>query len=483
MKLRTRAFLLLALLIIPLIIIHKDFLWITKIIIILMLLIVIYIIYSLIRKNDKLKTVLKNYEENYHLLIESTLEAIIIVDRYKNVIIYNQKFLKIWELSENLTDTSNNVNQFNLIPDKVKDSQKYTNYVNELLNDMEKTSVKEFDLKNGKVIEIHGQPYMIGNKEIGKLFTYMNMTSRKKTKEKLNKQTTFFDEIFDSIEEGIQIVDENEIIRVSNPATAKIFEEDLDKIIGKSILEYLDDDGKKIVLSQTNKRKKRKSTIYGLSIITAKGNHKQLQLSVSPKFDKNGKYRGAFVALTDISEQKRIEDRLRNLATTDYLTGIYNRRHYVYLTKKEIKRTKRYNHQLSMIMIDIDRFKLINDSYGHSIGDNVLKRLCYACKTQLRDSDIFGRIGGEEFAITMLECDLSNALVVAERIRKIIEDLYVKVNGSGLSFTISIGVAEFSKEEDNFYSLLKKTDDALYTAKEKGRNRVEEYKQENVYFL
>ena len=176
----------------------------------------------------------------------------------------------------------------------------------------------------------------------------------------------------------------------------------------------------------------------------------------------------------DYTERKRMETELVELANTDILTGVFNRRAFLEQAEKFWILSRRYQRPLNTLMIDIDHFKSINDSYGHAKGDEVLKDVAAICQQTMRESDTFGRIGGEEFAVLFPETDLNNALLGAERIRQAVEKLqFSNGNDDMFSISISIGVAERQDKDDSFDLLLQQADGALYEAKLRGRNRVE----------
>lgn len=170
-------------------------------------------------------------------------------------------------------------------------------------------------------------------------------------------------------------------------------------------------------------------------------------------------------------------------ATLDALTGFNNRRQLEERIKQEVSSAKRQKRNLCAIMTDVDFFKSANDTYGHAVGDLVLKTIARVIKMQLRDYDIAGRYGGEEFSIILPYTKLPEAQMVAERLRKAVEKTKIdisKVNSDvtekNIGVTISLGVAEYSPDDDE-NTLLQKADKALYKAKENGRNRVEIYEK------
>lgn len=177
--------------------------------------------------------------------------------------------------------------------------------------------------------------------------------------------------------------------------------------------------------------------------------------------------------IRDITKRKQLEDDLRRMATTDAMTGIYNRRHFLELMIQEMHRAHRMLRPLALIMLDIDLFKRVNDSYGHAIGDEVIKSLTRACTSELREIDIFGRIGGEEFAILLPELRHEQGLEVAERLRRKIETLVIEANDKAIiHFTASMGVAVLEEDDRIPESFFARADAALYHAKKDGRNCV-----------
>ena len=171
-----------------------------------------------------------------------------------------------------------------------------------------------------------------------------------------------------------------------------------------------------------------------------------------------------------LSEQLAID--LGRLATTDGLTALFNRRHFDALARAEWARFQRYGRPLSLLLLDIDHFKSINDRFGHDAGDLVLKTIAETCKLTKRQTDVVARFGGEEFVLLMPETDDSAAEVAAERLRKTIQDHPHILTGENLQVTVSIGIAGATLSMAAFDVLLKRADEALYEAKRSGRNRV-----------
>jgi diguanylate cyclase (GGDEF)-like protein len=168
----------------------------------------------------------------------------------------------------------------------------------------------------------------------------------------------------------------------------------------------------------------------------------------------------------------RANAELKRLATTDPLTGIFNRRHFLDLAGREMARMRRYRTEASCLMLDIDHFKQVNDTYGHDIGDQAITATSRTALQALRLEDLLGRLGGEEFAAMLPMTPLAKAETVAERLRLAIAGLRIATPQGELRFTASIGLAEILPDERSFEEALKRADAALYQAKRNGRNQV-----------
>jgi diguanylate cyclase (GGDEF)-like protein len=171
-------------------------------------------------------------------------------------------------------------------------------------------------------------------------------------------------------------------------------------------------------------------------------------------------------------DKARLIKDLENLATTDGLTRLYNRRTFLQRAESELERSRRYGRPLTVLMMDVDHFKSVNDSHGHEVGDRVLRVLADECRRNLRQQDVLGRYGGEEFVAFLPETTREVAEEVAERLRKSVESLRVPIERDNIRVTLSIGIATLREKDRDISALIIAADQALYDAKQRGRNRV-----------
>ena len=185
-----------------------------------------------------------------------------------------------------------------------------------------------------------------------------------------------------------------------------------------------------------------------------------------------GKVCYAFVIIEDVTEAVDNEQKLGDAAVRDVLTGVYNRRRFEERFDDEVRRAERYGRGLSLILLDIDRFKNVNDELGHPFGDEALREVALRCGSVVRSTDMLCRYGGEEFCVVLPETGIASASALAERLRAVCGAEPVRGLGVERSLTISLGVAEW-RSGDSTSELVSRADNALYAAKRGGRNRVE----------
>jgi diguanylate cyclase (GGDEF)-like protein len=171
-------------------------------------------------------------------------------------------------------------------------------------------------------------------------------------------------------------------------------------------------------------------------------------------------------------ENAHLQQETQKMAISDELTALYNRRGLMDLGRREIDRARRFNHPLSVAIMDLDNFKSINDTYGHIAGDQLLNQVADVCRAGFREIDIIARYGGDEIVVLLIENDLNQAYQIANRFRETIANRVFRTDVGNISTTISIGVAELTKNMDNLTELIDTADRALYMAKEAGRNRI-----------
>ncbi len=177
----------------------------------------------------------------------------------------------------------------------------------------------------------------------------------------------------------------------------------------------------------------------------------------------------------DYTERRNMEEALRDMASRDPLTGIYNRRSFMELARQQLARAHRFHEPLAVFVLDVDHFKKINDTYGHATGDDALRMVAGGCQAILREYDVLGRLGGEEFVVVLPGATADETRVVAERVRRNLARMAIPAPGTSFHLTTSIGIAGLEGASDSLEKAIHRADLALYRAKREGRNRVVVY--------
>ncbi len=275
------------------------------------------------------------------------------------------------------------------------------------------------------------------------------------------------DIIFKGMKDGVLVLDQINRIVDFNPALPLIIPEVQKTSIGASALEVLKQYPELVGYIKDNSPE-----AIELQFGCDKGSC-YYQSNISPVHDRHKRVVGKILSLHDFTEMKHLLQQLQDLATLDGLTGVFNRRYFNELASREIVRAGRYNGFLSLVMLDLDHFKRVNDTQGHAAGDAVLIHIAKLCYGAIRKTDIFGRHGGEEFVILLPETNLKSALSLAERLRKSIEQARVVYKDQSLAITASFGVISVDAPVNvGLDELLFYADKFVYEAKEKGRNCV-----------
>lgn len=274
--------------------------------------------------------------------------------------------------------------------------------------------------------------------------------------------------------DGIVIIDGQGVIRLFNPAAERIFQYAAEEVVGRSLSLLLPEEHHRHHQAHVNRFEQESDTARKMeergTVSGVRKDGKQFPLEISISKITVGGAREYCALIRDASEQERMIRELNRRAYTDPLTGL-NNRHFLSERGAELfTLCSRYNHPISLMVIDADHFKAVNDTYGHDAGDEVLKNLAKTLTAVARSTDIVARFGGEEFIILLPETESAGAVQLAERVRSRIE----KAGTSGadeIAITVSIGVASYNGGDD-FDALFRRADKALYAAKESGRNRV-----------
>lgn len=294
-----------------------------------------------------------------------------------------------------------------------------------------------------------------------------------------SNNNNMFKKIIEQSVDAIVVANKDGCIVLWNKSAETLFGYIEEEVLGRYVHDFLPTDNlkEKADVSFQKFKETGHSSITGNFIkgtaLAKNGNVINVQFSLSPITSNSGKLICAFIRdITDIIDLLNTKTKLESQASTDELTGILNRRAFMQHSETAFRTAVRHKEPFSFLMLDLDNFKEINDQYGHHAGDFSLEKFTETISNIIRIEDIFGRIGGEEFCITMAKTDKEIAFKTAERIRKAVDAMQISFARIKFKITVSIGLATAEKKDKSLDSIAKRADKTLYKAKASGRNRV-----------
>ena len=329
-----------------------------------------------------------------------------------------------------------------------------------------------------RLVWVYGQAAPIvrqtANEPTGLILTLTDITDRMATEAALQEQERQFEILIEAMDDVVITLDTSGCIRTFHCAPHHTFFAAADTILGGDYTQVLPPPlatALQEVIPTLMVENASLSREFSLDLPGDGTRH--FHAIFSPLLSGAGWPTGFLCVARDITDRKKMEQELERLATTDTLTGVANRRRFLEQAEMELHRFHRFNIPVALLMLDIDHFKRVNDSYGHAAGDTVLCHLSRLAEARLRSSDLFGRLGGEEFAILLPGTDLAGAADFAEQFRQCVAETPVPTDAGTISFSLSIGIGIYQAGDLGTETVFARADEALYRAKNAGRNRVE----------
>lgn len=406
-------------------------------------------------------------------------DAILVVDERGKIISYNRNFVELWRLTQEMVEARADEPVLHAVVEQLRDPETFLARIDYLYQHRSEDSHEEIDLRDGRVIDRYSAP-MIGEhgKYYGRVWFFRDITERNQTELALRTNEYFLDTLLNAIPVPVFYKDVDGRYLGFNKAYETFFGATKDQLIGKSVFDISPPELANIYHAKDAELYEgRGIQRYESRVKDAQGSFHDVIFNKAVFQDNQGVVSGLIGAILDITERKlaevevqKLQEQLRELALHDPLTGLYNRRYLEESMAREITRAERYGQPVGVVMCDLDHFKLVNDTYGHLAGDEVLRVFADLLRTNSRGSDIICRFGGEEFLLLLPDMPPDIAYQRAEELRASLAAQ--QIGKFAIRMTASFGVAAFPMDGKTQDALISAVDAAMYQAKETGRNRV-----------
>ena len=424
---------------------------------------------------------LHQYEIQYRALFDSAIDAIILMDR--NLIIdCNKSTLELFRGTKEQV-IGHSPSEF--WPERQRNGQLTPEYALERIKEALHRERRPYELVHKRLdgtlvdtdvtlnlFEIKGKKYLQS--------TIRDVSERKAAQEALRQSEEKYRTVLEDIEDGYYETDIAGNFTFFNDSMCKIWGYPKEELMGMNNRQYADKENAKKLFQTFNEVYRTGKPTKGVDwqIIRKDGTKRSIEASVSLRKDSSGKNIGFRGTTCDVTERKHAEEQIQHMATHDALTGLPNRLMFSQLLNHAIHGAQRYQRQLAVFFIDLDRFKIVNDTMGHDAGDQLLQEIAVRLKQTLRAVDVVARLGGDEFVILIEEfSDLSQVETVAGKILSVVIKP-VNIMNEECRVTASIGISVFPKDAKEEQALMKNADIAMYQAKEEGKNNYQFYSED-----
>jgi diguanylate cyclase (GGDEF)-like protein/PAS domain S-box-containing protein len=410
--------------------------------------------------------------------IESTADGLLVTDESGEVLCYNQLYLDMWPIPRELMKTAGHQALIRHCCRYLKDPEQFVLSTDEIYKTWPQESFDVLQFHNDRLFERYTKVQFVEGRKVGRVWSFRDITERRQA----DSYKAQLAAIVESSNDAIVVKDLNGIITSWNAGAERIFGYHASEIIGCSISKLIPPDRVGEETKIMSLIKSGKLADHFETVRWAKGEKPiDVSVTVSPVKDVTGKIIGASKVARDITQRKESQERIRYLAHYDPLTGLPNRTLFADRMRVAIGNAERYSFRLALLFIDLDRFKLVNDSLGHEIGDKLLKIVAGRMHSIVRRTDTVSRMGGDEFIVLLSQIEApEDAARVAGKLIEVVSQPYI-IELHELILTASIGISIYPDHSKEASSLLRNADASMYSAKEAGRNQYRFYSEESTF--
>jgi diguanylate cyclase (GGDEF)-like protein/PAS domain S-box-containing protein len=433
-------------------------------------------------------------------ILESTADGLLAVDNKGKVIHMNKRFSELWRIPQEILESRDDNILLNFVLEQLIDPESFLSKVKYLFNSNSEDRDRLL-FKDGRIFERYSSQMIMNKEIIGRVWSFRDITIREQTEKALRESEARYRSVVEDQTELICRYRKDGKLTFINAAYARYYGKRREELHNKNFIPHIPEPDMTMILQRLSGiTPDNPLVVLEHTIIMPDNQVRWQRWTHRGIFLDDGRLVEYQAVGTDYTERKRTEDELqfikeslqvsnkeleqsllreKELANIDSLTGVNNHRRLMDLAGQMFNVAARYLQPFSIVMFDIDYFKDINDHFGHLTGDTVLKTVIQVVSSQIRTSDIIGRYGGDEFVIVLPMTTLRKTGNLAKRIQEAVKKIQVQTLKGKAAVTISIGIAEMlqSQQDSQVESIINRADEAMYTAKHKGRNQIIKYKE------
>jgi diguanylate cyclase (GGDEF)-like protein/PAS domain S-box-containing protein len=407
--------------------------------------------------------------------IESTADGLLVTDKHGNVLYYNRIYVDMWPIPDELMDRARHRLIIQYCSGQLRDPREFVRLTHEIYTTWPTESFDVLQFNDGRVFERYTKTKILEGQDTGRVWSFRDITERRQA----DTYKAQLAAIVESSNDAIIVKDLNGIITNWNAGAEEIFGYRSSEIIGSSITTLIPPDRLEEESRIMGRIKSGKRTDHFETVRWGKGKKPiDVSVTISPVKDSAGNIIGASKIARDITQRKESQERIEYLAHYDVLTGLPNRVLLADRMRIAIGNASRYSFRLALLFVDLDRFKLVNDSLGHEIGDKLLKTAAERMQSIVRGTDTVSRVGGDEFIVLLSHIQTAaDAARTAEKLIAAVSQPYL-IEQHELMLTASIGISIYPDSGKDASSMLRNADASMYSAKGYGRNCYRFYSEE-----
>ncbi|MFN6485035.1 MULTISPECIES: EAL domain-containing protein [unclassified Nostoc] len=463
----------------------------------LTLLVTLVLYFTQLAQKQAAKLKRKNYDllQSNSLLqatLESTADSILVLDAQGRKINFNTQFIEMWQITDSVLNAmrwEQDQSILLFIASQLQNPEAFLQMTSQMFNHPEQKTYNVWEFQDGRVFELYTRSQWISDRPVGRVFSFRDITERKQMQEALFYEKELAQVTLHSIGDAVITTNATGKIEYLNPVAEMLTGWSQQQVKGlplKEVFRIFHETTREPAENPVEKALK-SGRIVGLAnhtvLITRDEREIAIDDSAAPIRDRHNQIVGAVMVFHDVTQNRSLSRQLSWQASHDSLTGLVNRHEFEQRLEQAVSNAKIYKLEHALCYLDLDQFKIVNDTSGHAAGDELLRQVTRLLQMKIRQTDVLARLGGDEFGALLYQCSLEKAMQIANIWRETIQGFRFIWQDNIFAVGVSIGLVKINASTENQASLLSHADAACYVAKDKGRNRVHVFQSDDEELL